>query len=51
MDQEICNCRYGGQDQKPILHGGNSRKVISSRHYALVARVLNPEGREKLRNW
>jgi hypothetical protein len=51
MDQKIPNGRYGSQDQKPILHGRNSRKVICSRHYALGGRVLNPAWREKPRNW
>src|SRR5580692_7523612 len=46
MDQEIDGRRYRGEDQKPILHGRNSRKVISSSHYAPGARALNPECRK-----
>ena len=51
MDQEIYDCRYRSEDQKPILHGCNSRKVISSSHYARGASALNPACCKKPGNW
>ncbi len=51
MDQKIDDCGYRREGEKPILHGRNSRKVISSNHYAPAAGALNPEYRKKSRDW
>jgi hypothetical protein len=51
MDKEIYDRGDRSEDEKPILHGCNSRKVISSSHYAPDARVLNPQCRQKPRDW